>query len=81
MSRHPLGTRSRVDGILEGVLPNDPPFALVPVIAALVMFCLLVTVGPRLPRRCLAMLGPLGVATISYALCQAPGAGGPLVHE
>jgi hypothetical protein len=64
-----------VDGLLEGVLPNDPPFALVPVIAALVMFCLLVTVGPRLPRRCLAMLGPLGVAAISYALSQAPGAG------
>ena len=64
-----------VDGLLEGALPHDPPFALVPVIAALVMFCLLVSVGPRLPRRCLAMLGPLGVATISYALSQAPGAG------
>jgi diguanylate cyclase (GGDEF)-like protein len=64
-----------VDGVLEGVLPNDPPFTLVPVITALVMFCLLVTVGPRLPRRGLAMLGPLGVATISYALSQAPGAG------
>lgn len=64
-----------VDGLLEGLLPHDPPFALIPVIAALVMFCLLVTVGPRLPRRCLAMLGPLGVATISYALSQAPGAG------
>lgn len=64
-----------VDGLLEGVLPNDPPFSPVPVIAALVMFCLLVIVGPRLPRRCLAMLGPLGVVTISLALSQAPGAG------
>ncbi|HTU94551.1 MAG TPA: GGDEF domain-containing protein [Solirubrobacteraceae bacterium] len=64
-----------LDGVLEGVLPHDPPFALVPVIAALVMFCVLVTVGPRLPRRWLAMLGPLGVAAISYALSQAPGAG------
>jgi diguanylate cyclase (GGDEF)-like protein len=64
-----------VDGVLEGILPNDPPFSLVPVITAFVMFSLLVTLGPRLPRRCLAMLGPLGVATISYALSQAPGAG------
>jgi hypothetical protein len=64
-----------LDGLLEGVLPNDPPFAQVPVIAALIMFCLLVTLGPRLPRRCLAMLGPLGVAAISYALSQSPGAG------
>jgi diguanylate cyclase (GGDEF)-like protein len=64
-----------LDGLLEGVLPHDPPFALVPVLASLVMFCLLVTVGPRLPWRCLAMLGPVGVAAISYALSQAPGAG------
>jgi diguanylate cyclase (GGDEF)-like protein len=64
-----------LDGLLEGVLPNDPPFARVPVIAALAMFCLLVTVGPRLSRRQLAMLGPLGVAGISYAISQSPGAG------
>ena len=64
-----------VDGLLEGVLPHDPPFALVPVIVAFVMFCMLVTVGPHLPRRCLAMLGLLGVAVIAYALSQAPGAG------
>ncbi|MGZ4192747.1 MAG: GGDEF domain-containing protein [Solirubrobacteraceae bacterium] len=64
-----------LDGLLEGVLPHDPPFAVVPVIAAFVMFCVLVTIGPWLPRHCLAMLGPLGVAAISYALSQAPGAG------
>lgn len=64
-----------LDGLLEGVLPHDPPFARVPVIAALVMFCLLVTVGPRFSRRSLAMLGPLGVAAISYAVSQSPGAG------
>jgi hypothetical protein len=63
-----------LDGLLEGFLPKDPPFAVVPVIVAFVMFCLLITV-PRLPRRCLAMLGPLGVAAIAYALSQAPGAG------
>lgn len=64
-----------LDGLLEGVLPHDPPFALVPVVAAFAMFCLLVTIGPRLPRRSLVLLGPLGVAAIAYALSQAPGAG------
>ncbi len=64
-----------IDGVLEGILPGDPQFAMVPVIAAFVMFCVLITVGPRLPRWGLAMLGPLGVAAISYALSQAPGAG------
>jgi diguanylate cyclase (GGDEF)-like protein len=64
-----------LDGLLEGLLPNDPPFARVPVVAALAMFCLLVTVGPRVSRRCLAAVGPLGVAAISYALSQSSGAG------
>jgi hypothetical protein len=64
-----------VDGLLEGILPGDPKFAMLPVITAFVMFCALITVGPRLPRYGLAMLGPLGVAAISYALSQAPGAG------
>ena len=64
-----------LDGLLEGLLPNDPPFALVPVIAAFVMFCLLLTVGRRLPRRVFPALGPLGVAAIAYALSQSPGAG------
>jgi diguanylate cyclase (GGDEF)-like protein len=64
-----------VDGLLEGILPGDPKFAMLPVITAFVMFCVLITVGPRLPRYGLAMLGPLGVAAISYALSQAPGAG------
>jgi diguanylate cyclase (GGDEF)-like protein len=64
-----------IDGAVEGFLPRDPPFALVPVIAAAVVFLFLVTVGARLPWICLAMLGPLGIAAISYALATTPGAG------
>jgi diguanylate cyclase (GGDEF)-like protein len=64
-----------IDGAVEGFLPHDPPFALVPVIAAAVIFLFLVVVGPRLPWICLAMLGPIGVAAISYAVATTPGAG------
>ncbi len=64
-----------IDGAVEGFLPHDPPFALVPVIAAAVVLVFLVTVGPRLPWSCLAMLGPVGVAAISYAVATTPGAG------
>jgi diguanylate cyclase (GGDEF)-like protein len=64
-----------IDGAVEGFLPADPPFALVPVIAAAVVFLCLVTVGPRLPAVCLALLGPIGVAAIAYALATTPGAG------
>ena len=64
-----------IDGAVEGVLPRDPPFALAPVIAAAAVFLFLVTVGPRLPWICLAMLGPIGVAAISYAVATSPGAG------
>jgi diguanylate cyclase (GGDEF)-like protein len=64
-----------IDGAVEGFLPHDPPFALVPVIAAAVVFVFLLAVGPRLPWTCLAMLGPIGVAAISYAVATTPGAG------
>jgi diguanylate cyclase (GGDEF)-like protein len=64
-----------LDGAIEGLLPNDPPFAMLPVIVVFVMFGLLMAFGPRLPRRALALLGPLGVALIAYALATSPGPG------
>ncbi len=64
-----------LDGAIEGLLPNDPPFAVVPVIVVFVVFALLVAFGPRLPRRALALLGPLGVVLIAYALGTSPGPG------
>lgn len=62
-----------LDGAIEGFLPGDPPFAVGPAVAVLVMFALLLAVGPRLPRRVLALLGPLGVLLIAYALATSPG--------
>src|ERR1700727_545685 len=64
-----------IDGCIEGFLPGDPPFSLLPVIVVVIMTVALLTVGPRLPRRALAVLGPLGVALTSYALATSPGAG------
>ncbi len=64
-----------LDGAVEGLLPNDPPFAVLPVVVVFVMFALLVAIGPRLPRRALALLGPLGVVLIGYALATTPGPG------
>ena len=64
-----------LDGAIEGLLPSDPPFALLPVIVVFVMFTLLVAFGPRLPRWGLALLGPLGVVLIAYAMATSPGPG------
>lgn len=63
------------DAAIEGVLPGDPSFALAPALVALAIVALLLLVGPRLPRWGLALLGPLGVALVAYALAASPGAG------
>ncbi len=63
-----------LDGLIGGLLPNHRPVALVPVIAALITLSLLVTVGPRLPRRCLGLAGPLGVGLVAWAVATTPGA-------
>ncbi len=64
-----------LDGSIEGFLPGDPKFAILPVIVVLVMFVALLAVGPRLPRWALGLLGPIGVALIAYALATSPGPG------
>lgn len=63
------------DGAIEGLIPGDPSFAIAPVIVAGVVVALLVAFGPRLPRRAIGALGPIGVALIAYALSATPGAG------
>jgi diguanylate cyclase (GGDEF)-like protein len=40
-----------------------------------VMFSVLMAAGPRMPRWGLALLGPLGVALIAYAIATTPGPG------
>jgi diguanylate cyclase (GGDEF)-like protein len=64
-----------LDGAIEGFLPGDPPFSMLPVVVVFILFFLLMAVGPRLPRKALALLGPLGVALIAYALSTSPGPG------
>jgi diguanylate cyclase (GGDEF)-like protein len=63
------------DGSIEGLLPGDPSFAIAPVLVAIAMTALLAAIGPRVPRWGLAALGPIGVATIAYALTTTPAAG------
>jgi diguanylate cyclase (GGDEF)-like protein len=64
-----------VDGLIEGVLPGNPKYSVLPVVVVLVIFVALAVAGPRLPRWGLFLLGPLGVALVSYALATTPGAG------
>jgi diguanylate cyclase (GGDEF)-like protein len=63
------------DGSIEGFLPGDPSFALLPVLVAIGITVLLVVFGPHLPRWGLAPLGGLGVVLIAYALTATTGAG------
>ncbi|HET6864647.1 MAG TPA: GGDEF domain-containing protein [Solirubrobacteraceae bacterium] len=64
-----------LDGAIEGLIPSDPPFSLLPVAVVFVIFALLMAFGPRLPRRILALLGPIGAVLIAYALLTTPGPG------
>jgi diguanylate cyclase (GGDEF)-like protein len=64
-----------LDGGIEGFIPGDPPFSIVPVVVVFVIFGLLMVFGPRLPRWGLALLGPLGVTLIAYAITTTPGPG------
>ena len=64
-----------LDGLIEGLIPGDPSFAMAPVLIAVAMAVALLILGPRLPRWALAPLGPVGVALIAYALTASPGPG------
>jgi diguanylate cyclase (GGDEF)-like protein len=64
-----------LDGLLEGLLPSGPSFAIAPVLIVLVILAGLLTVGPRLPRRTLGLLGPLGVGLTAAAVATTPGTG------
>ncbi len=64
-----------LDGLIEGLLPRDPSFALAPVLAVIATCTFLLIAGPRLPRWALALLGPLGVALTAIALAATPAAG------
>jgi diguanylate cyclase (GGDEF)-like protein len=63
------------DGSIEGFLPGDPSFAILPVLVSIAITVLLVVFGPKLPRWGLAPLGGLGAVLIAYALTATTGAG------
>jgi diguanylate cyclase (GGDEF)-like protein len=63
------------DGLIEGLLPGTPKYSVLPVAVVIAVFVALAAVGPRLPRWGLFLLGPLGVALVSFALATTPGAG------
>jgi diguanylate cyclase (GGDEF)-like protein len=62
-------------GLVEGVLPGSPTFSVIPGISALVIVTGLVVGARWTPRWMLALLGPVGVALIAWALAASPGAG------
>jgi diguanylate cyclase (GGDEF)-like protein len=57
-----------VIGLVEEAIPGGPSSSLLPAVAALVLAPLAAVLGPRLPRRLLGLLGPIGAALIAYAL-------------
>jgi signal transduction histidine kinase/CheY-like chemotaxis protein len=63
------------DGVIDAVLPGDPAYSLLPVVAVLVLVLALVTFGAGLPRWTLGLLGPLGVGLIAYSSATTPGVG------
>lgn len=60
-----------IDGAVEGFLPGDPPFAVAPIFVVALITGALVLAGPRIPRRGLALLGPLGVVLTAYVVASA----------
>ena len=62
-----------LDGCVEGFLPGDPPFSLVPVVGAALVFVVLAAGWRWIPRRAWGFVGPLGVALVAYSLATTPG--------
>jgi diguanylate cyclase (GGDEF)-like protein len=60
-------------GVILAFLPDNPKYSQLPVAIALLTFLALVAAGPRLPRWGLFLLGPFGVAAVSYAMATTSG--------
>jgi len=60
-------------GVILEFLPDNPQYSQLPVVLALVTCGLLMLAGPKLPTWGLFLLGPLGVAAVSYAMATTPG--------
>jgi diguanylate cyclase (GGDEF)-like protein len=62
-------------GLVEGLIPGGSSFSPLPSLAALALAAAVLAVGPRVPRRALLVLGPLGAALIAAALASTDGTG------
>ncbi len=60
-------------GVILFFLPDNPKYSELPVVVALAVCLALLVGGPRLPRWGLFLLGPFGVAAVSYAMATTPG--------
>jgi diguanylate cyclase (GGDEF)-like protein len=60
-------------GLVEGALAGGPPFSMAPAVGALVLTLLTLIVGPRLSRRVLAPLGPIGAVLVAVTLATTDG--------
>ena len=64
-----------VVGLIEGFVPGTPHFPITSGVVALAITVVLLAFGRRAPRRLLAVMGPLGVVLIAYALAHTEGHG------
>ena len=62
-------------GFVEGLIPGGSDFSLLPSVAALSISAMVLLIGPRVPRRALLLLGPLGAALVAYGLASTDGTG------
>lgn len=62
-------------GLIEGFTPGGASFDAAPAAAAGLIAVAVAVVGPKLDRRALLPLAPVGTAMIAYSLAQTPGAG------
>src|SRR3954453_7579649 len=62
-----------VEGLVETAIPGGPEFSLLPGFAALAIAPLAALLGPRLSRRALFALGPLGAMLVAFALASTQG--------
>ena len=62
-------------GFVAVAIPGGSDFSLLPSVAAISLAGLILAIGPRMPRRALLLLGPLGAALVAYGLASTDGTG------
>jgi diguanylate cyclase (GGDEF)-like protein len=62
-------------GTIEAAIPGGTPFSLEPALAAFLIAAPIWIFGPKLSRKILFLLAPLGVALIAQTMATSPGTG------